>query len=238
MTSIRTSSSPRRPQRARIVTRARGRGVLERVREQADQHLAQQHPVALRGEVAARRRASTSIPSGAATASADSSITSATSSASAPPSPTASIRASVSSDSVSRLIRSASSESRLRKCSRASGSSLAPARRTSIAPEMPGDRVAQLVRGVGDELALGDLAAQLLGAVADHGEHRALGRQLAGVERVDAVADPQRVVLGHRPARGAAQPGDQRRDRAAVGADQRRAPRRWRSAPRRRAGRP
>ena len=137
-----------------------------------------------------------------------------------PPSPTASIRARVSSDSVSRLIRSASSESRERKCSRASGSSLAPGAQDLDRARDPGDRVAQLVRGVGDELALGDLAAQLLGAVANDREHRVLGRQLAGVERVDAVADPQRVVLDHALGAGAAQPRDERLDRPAVLADQ------------------
>ena len=138
-----------------------------------------------------------------------------------PPSPTASIRARVSSDSVRRLIRSASSESRLRKCSRASGSSLAPRAQDLDRARDPGDRVAQLVGGVGDELALGDLAAQLLGAVADDRQHRALGRQLAGVERVDAVADPQRVVLGHGPrARRRRSHGTSGADRLAVGADQ------------------
>ena len=38
-----------------------------------------------------------------------------------------------------------------------------------------GDRVAQLVGGVGDELALGLIAAQLLGAVADDEQRRPLG---------------------------------------------------------------
>ena len=56
----------------------------------------------------------------------------------------------------------------------------------------PGDRVAQLVRGVGDELALGLVAPQLLGAVADDEQGRALGRQVAGADRVDALADPRR----------------------------------------------
>ncbi len=163
---------------------------------------------------------STSIPSGAATASVASSTTSATSRASAPPSPTASIRASVSRDSVSRLIRSASSLSLLRKCSRALGVVLGAGAQDLDRARDPRDRVAQLVRGVGDELALGDLAAKLLGAVANHGQHRLLSGQQAGGEPVDVVADPQRVVLDDRAALGAAKPRDQRLDRAAVGGDQ------------------
>ncbi len=48
-------------------------------------------------------------------------------------------------------------------------------------PGDPRDRVAQLVGSVGDEVALGDLALKLIGAVAHDGQHGVLGRQPAGV---------------------------------------------------------
>ena len=69
----------------------------------------------------------------------------------------------------------------------------------------PGQRVAQLVRGVGDEVGFGELAPHLVGAVADDGEHRALVGQRAGLHRVGAVADPQRRVGGEADLLGAAQ---------------------------------
>ena len=68
----------------------------------------------------------------------------------------------------------------------------------------PGQRVAQLVGGVGDEVGFGELAAHLFGAVADDGEHGALVGQGAGLHRVGAVADPQRRVGGEADLGGAA----------------------------------
>ena len=139
---------------------------------------------------------------------------------SASPSPIASIRARVRSARVRRLTRSTSVASRSRKWSRASGSSLAPERRTSIAPGHAGDRVAELVGGVGDELALGLVAAELLGAVADDEQGGALGRQVAGADREDPLADRDVVALGAAAVGGAADPGPQGVDDGPVLADQ------------------
>ena len=78
-----------------------------------------------------------------------------------------------------------------------------------------GQRVAQLVGGVGDEVGFGELAAHLFGAVADDGEHGALVGQGAGLHRVGAVADPQRRVGGEADLGGAAQLRQHRLGRAA-----------------------
>ena len=59
-----------------------------------------------------------------------------------------------------------------------------------------GERVAQLVGGVGDEVGFGQLAAHLVGAVAGDDEDGALVGQGTGAHRVGAVADPQRRVGG------------------------------------------
>ena len=152
--------------------------MLVGVRQQADQHLAEQRRVAL-PRAPGSTSMPTSTPSGATSACAASSAASSTST-------TSGLALADRLHPRQRQQRVGQAADPLgvlgeavRKCSRASGSSLAPARSTSIAPEMPGDRIAQLVRGVGDELALGELAAQLLGAVADDDQHRVLGRELA-----------------------------------------------------------
>src|SRR6266550_1408351 len=49
----------------------------------------------------------------------------------------------------------------------------------------PGQRIAQLVCGVGDELTLGELAPHLLGAVADHHQDPLLGGEVARLQTVD-----------------------------------------------------
>ena len=67
----------------------------------------------------------------------------------------------------------------------------------------PGQRVAQLVGGVGDEVGFGELAPHLFGAVADDGKHRSLIGQGAGLHRVGAVADSQRGVSGEADLGGA-----------------------------------
>ena len=61
----------------------------------------------------------------------------------------------------------------------------------------PGERIAQLVRGVGDEVALGELATQLLGPVADDEPGLCPRREAAG-------AAPRR--RGRRPAARHSQP--------------------------------
>ena len=74
--------------------------------------------------------------------------------------------------------------------------------------------------GVGDELALGLIAAELVGAVADDEQRRALGGQVAGADRVGAVADADVIALGAAAVGRAADPGAQRVDDRAVIADQ------------------
>ena len=64
----------------------------------------------------------------------------------------------------------------------------------------PGDRVAELVRGIGDELALGDLPPQLLGAVADDEQDGVLDRARAP-QREHPLPDAQGVAV--RPRRAA-----------------------------------
>ena len=105
-----------------------------------------------------------------------------------------------SSESVRRLTRSASSESRAEEVLAGLGVVLRAGAQHLDRARDAGDRVAQLVGGVGDELALGELAPKRRRAIADDGEHRVLGRQLARADRVDAVADLQAVVL-RRPSR-------------------------------------
>ena len=78
----------------------------------------------------------------------------------------------------------------------------------------PGQRVAQLVGGVGDEVGFGELAAHLVGAVADDDEHGALVGQGPGRHRVGAVADPHRRVGGEAELGGATQVGQHRLGRA------------------------
>ena len=75
----------------------------------------------------------------------------------------------------------------------------------------PGERVAQLVRGVGDELALGLLAPELVGAVAHHQQHRVLGWDPASLDTVDAAIDREDGDLVGAALGGPAQRRDQRR---------------------------
>ena len=79
-----------------------------------------------------------------------------------------------------------------------------------------GERVAQLVRGVGDELALGLLALELLGAVADDHQHGVLGRHPPGLHAVDPVIDREHRDLVGAALGGATQGRDQRRRGLAV----------------------
>ena len=116
---------------------AGGWRVLTGVGEQPDQHLAQQGRVALGGEVGLDIGADLDPDRRLPTASTASRIAAGTSTTSVSPAPSDSTRARVSSARVSRFIRSASSARRSRKWSWASGSSLAPPWRTSIAPEIP-----------------------------------------------------------------------------------------------------
>ena len=76
--------------------------------------------------------------------------------------------------------------------------------------------------GVGDELALGLVAAKLLGPVADDEQHRALGREVAGADRGDPVLDRDVVALRAAAVGGAPDPGPQGVDDQAVASDQRR----------------
>ena len=94
------------------------------------------------------------------------------------------------------------------------GSSLAPLLQDLDRAGDPGQRVAQLVGGVGDEVGFGELAAHLVGAVADDGEDGALVGQGAGLHRVGAVADAQRRVGGEADLGRAAQLGQHRLRRA------------------------
>ena len=204
------------------------RRVLERVRQQADQHLPQEDGVALGGELVPDVDAGPRARPGGATACAASSITNPTSIASVVSSPTASMRARVSSESVRRLTRSASSDSLREEVVARLGVVLGTGAQDLDRARDAGDRVPQLVRRVGDELPLGDLAAKLLGAIADHREHGVLGRQLPDPDRVDADRRPE----GRRARRRRA------RQRAAARGRARRWPcRPGRSAARRRGSR-
>jgi hypothetical protein len=74
--------------------------------------------------------------------------------------------------------------------------------------DRPGDAgqgVAQLVGGVGDEVGFGELATQLVGAVAEHRQDGPLVGQRARGHRVGAVADPQRRVGREAQLRGPVQ---------------------------------
>src|SRR5882757_3886388 len=61
------------------------------------------------------------------------------------------------------------------------------------------------MRRVGDEVGFGELAAELVGAVAEHREDGPLVGQGAGGHRVGAVADPQRRMGGETDLGGATQ---------------------------------
>ena len=177
-TSIKTSPSVSATSAKRNGAR-RGR-VLERVREQADQHLAQQHRVALGGEVGLdveprpRSRPEARRP--------------------APPPRSRARRRAPRVAPLADRLHPRQGQQRLGQAADPLGV-VGEAREEVLArlgvvlgagaqhldrARDAGDRVAQLVGGVGDELALGELAAKLLGAVADDGEHGVLGRQLAG----------------------------------------------------------
>ena len=87
-------------------------------------------------------------------------------------------------------------------------------------PRDASDRIAQLVCGVGHELALRELAAKPCGPIAHDGQHGVLGRQIADPDRVDPIAHPQTVVLGGAALGGAHEPGNQHVDCLSVGPDQ------------------
>ncbi len=73
----------------------------------------------------------------------------------------------------------------------------------------PGEWITQLMRCVGDEVSFGELAAHLLGAVADDGKDGALIGQGASLHRVGAVAYAERRVGGEANLGGAAQVREQ-----------------------------
>jgi hypothetical protein len=84
-----------------------------------------------------------------------------------------------------------------------------------------GERIAKLVGGVGDELSLGQLPPHLVGAVPNHHQHRLLGGQIAGLERVDAIPNLQGGDLCTALLGGAPQMGNHRRRRPPILAGQR-----------------
>ncbi len=217
--SITTSS-------ALISAGAKGNGagrrrVLVGVREQADQHLAQQHRVGAGGEIGLDFEARSRRPRAPGRH--------------LPPpsrpwrrrrppprprrSPPSGRASAATCQPASRARRRAARRSR--KWSRASGSSLAPVRSTSIAPDMPAIGLRSSWAALETNSRSASSLAQLLGAVADDGQDGVLGGQLARRHRVDALLDRQLVLGRHAALAGALQAGAQRRRRAPVLVDQR-----------------
>src|ERR1700753_849047 len=134
------------------------------------------------GSPVAARSCSTSttrsIRGGGSTAATTSRTAIATSTISLSGAPRLSTRASVSSDWVSAFIRSGGAAcERVEEVVAVERVVFGAALQHLDRPRHPGQRIAQLVRGVGDEVGFGELAAELVGAVAEGGEDGALGRE-------------------------------------------------------------
>src|SRR5204862_5418833 len=86
----------------------------------------------------------------------------------------------------------------------------------------PRDRVAELVRRTGNELALRDLASECLGAVADDRQDRILGAQALSCDREHLIANPNAVALHRAALGGLAQPRLEGLDHGPGRLDQRR----------------
>ena len=159
---------------------AGGRRVLEGVGEQADHHLAQQRRVAVGGEIGldlddAARRAAAPRPRRRRRGSRPARRRSRS-----PPRratrPGPGSAATGSGGSSARRPRRGGRGSGRGRC----GSSLAPLLQDLDRAGDPGQRVAQLVRGVGDEVGFGELAAHLVGAVAERRRGRRARRAASG----------------------------------------------------------
>ena len=153
------------PSPARRGAKRNGAGrwrVLERVRQQARSGPGGAAPGRLRRSPRARRRARHRPRRGRPAPASPPRSRARRRRTSTSLSPTASIRARVSSESVRRLTRSTSSDSRREEVVAGVRIVLGAGAQDLDRARDAGDRVAELVCGIGDELALGELPAQLL----------------------------------------------------------------------------